>query len=120
MRWNDGQVPGRSRGSDPRRDPHHGLRRRRRLLGLSQSKLADLIGVRFQQIQKYEAAINRLSAARLWTLACALGVDIQYFYEGWVGAQDAGDRHDAPRTAGLPPEQLRRELLSSAPPSQAA
>lgn len=59
------------------------VRRRRRLLGLSQSELADLVGVRFQQIQKYEAAVNKLSAARLWRLACALGVDVQYFYEGW-------------------------------------
>jgi transcriptional regulator with XRE-family HTH domain len=61
------------------------LRRRRRILGLSQAALGDLVGVRFQQIQKYEAGINRLSAARLWMLACALGVDVQYFYEGWLG-----------------------------------
>jgi len=85
------------------------LRWRRRLLGLSQADLADLIGVRFQQIQKYEAAINRLSAARLWKLACALGVDVQYFYEGWVGAQGAGERRDAPQNAGLPREQQGRE-----------
>lgn len=96
------------------------LRGRRRLLGLSQSNLADLIGVRFQQIQKYESAINRLSAARLWTLACALGVDIQYFYDGWVGAQGARERPDAPQTAGLPPEQQGREPQSCAPQSQAA
>jgi transcriptional regulator with XRE-family HTH domain len=80
------------------------LRWRRRLLGLSQADLADLIGVRFQQIQKYEAAVNRLSAAKLWKLACALGVDVQYFYDGWVG-----ERRDAPQTAGLPREQQGRE-----------
>jgi transcriptional regulator with XRE-family HTH domain len=90
------------------------MRRRRRLLGLSQSNLADLIGVRFQQIQKYEAAINRLSAARLWTLACVLGVDIQYFFDGWVAPQGAGERPDAPQAAGLPPQQQGREPQSQA------
>lgn len=84
------------------------MRWRRRLLGLSQSKLADLVGVRFQQIQKYEAGINRLSAARLWTLACFLGVDIQYFFEGWVGAQGSAELRNAPQAAGLSPEQQGR------------
>ena len=96
------------------------MRWRRRLLGLSQSNLADVIGVRFQQIQKYEAAINRLSDATLWKLACALGVDVQYFYDGWVGPQGASKRPDAPQAAGLPPEQQGRERQSGAPQSQAA
>ena len=91
------------------------LRVRRRLLGWSQSNLADLIGVRFQQIQKYEAAINRLSAARLWTLACVLGVDVQYFYDGWVDPQGAGERPDALQTTGLPAEHQGREPQGSAP-----
>lgn len=56
------------------------LRRRRRLLGLTQQQLADAIGVRFQQIQKYECASNRLSVALLWKLACALDVDVAYFF----------------------------------------
>lgn len=85
------------------------VRWRRRLLGLSQTNLADLIGVRFQQIQKYEAATNRLSAARLWHLACALGVDVQYFYEGW-----GDERRDAPQTASLPRERQGREQQSQA------
>ncbi len=73
------------------------VRWRRKILGWSQSNLADLIGVRFQQIQKYEAGANRMSAARLWSLACALGVDIQYFYEGWGEAQrDAAQMADVP------------------------
>ena len=52
-------------------DEHLGrrLRRRRRLLGLTQHQLASACGVRFQQIQKYECAANRMSAARLWQLA---------------------------------------------------
>ncbi|MDR3513691.1 MAG: helix-turn-helix transcriptional regulator [Caulobacteraceae bacterium] len=58
------------------------LRRRRRLLGLTQQQLAAAVGVRFQQIQKYECGANRISAARLWSLSEALEVPIGYFYEG--------------------------------------
>jgi transcriptional regulator with XRE-family HTH domain len=58
------------------------LRRRRRLLGLTQQQLADAVGVRFQQIQKYECGANRISAARLWQLAGALEVSVGYFYDG--------------------------------------
>jgi transcriptional regulator with XRE-family HTH domain len=65
-------------------DVHLGrrLRRRRRLLGLTQQELARSCGVRFQQIQKYECAANRMSAARLWQLAEALEVPVAYFFEG--------------------------------------
>ncbi len=58
------------------------LRRRRRLLGLTQQQLAGAVGVRFQQIQKYECGANRISAARLWQLSEALEVPIAYFYDG--------------------------------------
>ena len=58
------------------------LRRRRRLLGLTQQQLADAVGVRFQQIQKYECGANRISAARLWALSEALEVPVGYFYDG--------------------------------------
>ena len=65
-------------------DEHLGrrLRRRRRLLGLTQQQLAAACGVRFQQIQKYECAANRMSAARLWQLAQVLDVPVSYFFEG--------------------------------------
>ena len=66
------------------------LRRRRRLLGLTQQQLASAVGVRFQQIQKYECGANRISAARLWELAEALEVPINYFYEG-LEAEAASD-----------------------------
>lgn len=62
------------------------LRRRRRLLGLTQQQLASACGVRFQQIQKYECGANRISAARLWRIAEALDVEVGYFYEGLSGA----------------------------------
>jgi transcriptional regulator with XRE-family HTH domain len=58
------------------------LRRRRRLLGLTQQQLAIAIGIRFQQIQKYECGANRISAARLFQLAKALESPITYFYDG--------------------------------------
>jgi transcriptional regulator with XRE-family HTH domain len=73
------------------------LRRRRRLLGLTQQQLADAVGVRFQQIQKYECGANRISAARLWKLSEALEVPVGYFYDGLAGgastdaAQDRGE-----------------------------
>ena len=70
-------------------DVHLGrrLRRRRRLLGLTQQELAASCGVRFQQIQKYECAANRMSAARLWQLAEVLEVPVSYFYEGLTKEQ---------------------------------
>lgn len=65
-------------------DEHLGkrLRRRRRMIGLTQQQLAGAVGVRFQQVQKYECGANRISAARLWQLAEALEVPVGYFYDG--------------------------------------
>ena len=62
------------------------LRRRRRLLGLTQQQLAVQVGIRFQQIQKYECGANRISAARLWQLAEALETPVSYFYDGLTEA----------------------------------
>ena len=58
------------------------LRRRRRLLGLTQQQLAESVGIRFQQIQKYECGANRVSASRLFELSQSLDVPAQYFYDG--------------------------------------
>jgi transcriptional regulator with XRE-family HTH domain len=65
-------------------DRHVGLRirLRRKELGISQEKLADSIGLTFQQVQKYERAANRVSASKLWEVARALNTNIGYFYEG--------------------------------------
>ena len=62
------------------------LRQRRRLLGLTQEKLAHAVDIRFQQIQKYESGANRISASRLWSLAKALDVSVAYFFDGVNGA----------------------------------
>ena len=66
------------------------LRSRRRLLGLTQQQLAIVVGVRFQQIQKYECGANRISAARLWRLAEVLEVPVGYFYDGLESTSRAG------------------------------
>ena len=68
------------------------LRRRRRLLGLTQQQLASAVGIRFQQIQKYECGANRISAARLWQLSEALEIPIGYFYDGLTEAQARRER----------------------------
>jgi transcriptional regulator with XRE-family HTH domain len=60
----------------------HRIRSLRKQLGMSQADLGELIGVRFQQVQKYENGANRVSAAALYEVACALGVPIKYFFEG--------------------------------------
>ena len=73
------------------------LRRRRRLLGLTQQQLAGACGVRFQQIQKYECGANRISAARLFQLAEALEVPVGYFYDGISGASPAPVANDMQR-----------------------
>jgi len=71
------------------------LRRRRRILGLTQQQLAGACGVRFQQIQKYECAANRMSAARLWQLAEVLEVPVSYFYDG-LGHESTIDKDPEP------------------------
>lgn len=58
------------------------IRFRRLLLGMSQEKLSQLIGVTFQQVQKYEKGTNRIGVGRLYEIAQALGVAVAYFYEG--------------------------------------
>ncbi|MBU2580399.1 MAG: helix-turn-helix transcriptional regulator [Alphaproteobacteria bacterium] len=57
------------------------VRLRRMLLGMSQEKLGDQLGLTFQQVQKYEKGINRIGASRLFDLAKTLGVPIDYFFE---------------------------------------
>ena len=58
------------------------LNRRRTELGISRAKLAQAVGVTHQQIQKYESAIDRISASRLWELSNVLDVPVTFFYEG--------------------------------------
>ena len=66
------------------------VRQRRRLLGLTQQQLAVAVGVRFQQIQKYECGSNKIFAGRLWSLAQALQVQPDYFFEGLAEVAGGG------------------------------
>jgi transcriptional regulator with XRE-family HTH domain len=77
-------------------DRHVGgrVRERRIMLGLTQQQLADLIGVTYQQAHKYERAINRISAGRLFEIAHVLSVPVSYFFEG---LEQDGDRAASPR-----------------------
>jgi len=65
-------------------DRHVGLhiRMRRKALGISQERLAESLGLTFQQVQKYERGANRVSASKLWEIARALRTNVAYFYEG--------------------------------------
>ena len=72
------------------------LRRRRRLLGLTQEQIAEGVGIRFQQIQKYECGANRISAARLWQLAQVLDVPVNYFYDGLTETPMRRERDGVP------------------------
>ena len=51
------------------------------MIGMSQEKLGEMLGLTFQQVQKYEKGVNRIGAGRLFEIARILGVPIQYFYE---------------------------------------
>ena len=65
-------------------DVHVGkrIRHRRWLQGMTQQQLADAVGIKFQQIQKYETGMNRVSASRLWDISRALDARIDFFFEG--------------------------------------
>lgn len=76
-------LPKKTPGQPNPIDIHVGsrLRQRRTLLGMSQGKLGDTVGLTFQQIQKYERGANRIGASRLYDLSHVLDVSIAYFFE---------------------------------------
>ncbi len=74
-------------------DVHVGkrIRHRRWMTGVTQQQLAEKVGIKFQQIQKYETGMNRVSASRLWDIAAGLGVNVGFFFEGLEGGVADGD-----------------------------
>lgn len=86
-------------------DKHIGgrVRARRVMLGLSQEKLADALGLTFQQVQKYEKGVNRIGASRLLHIAGILDVNIEFFFEGIPGL----------RPSGLPDDSAMAEFMMS-------
>jgi transcriptional regulator with XRE-family HTH domain len=71
------------------------VRMRRRLAGVSQEKLAEALGLTFQQVQKYERGANRVSASKLYEIAAALQTPVAFFFEGLAdpSAADAAKAH---------------------------
>jgi transcriptional regulator with XRE-family HTH domain len=69
-------------------DVHVGkrIRHRRWMVGMTQQQLAEQVGIKFQQIQKYETGMNRVSASRLWDISETLSVPISFFFDGIEGA----------------------------------
>ena len=64
------------------------VRQRRWMVGMTQQQLAEKVGIKFQQIQKYETGMNRVSASRLWDISKSLGVPISFFFEGLNNKKD--------------------------------
>lgn len=107
-------------------DAHVGkrIRHRRWMIGMTQQQLADKVGIKFQQIQKYETGMNRVSASRLWDIASALGVSIAFFFEGLDSDQQAAkvegdifadkEALELLRSYYAIPEQQRRRLFDLA------
>ena len=72
------------------------VRIRRMLIGMSQERLGDLLGLTFQQVQKYEKGVNRIGAGRLFEVSRILNVPIDFFYEGVNTQPGAGEPESAP------------------------
>ncbi len=85
-------------------DVHVGnrIRLRRTLLGLSQEKLASMLGLTFQQVQKYERGFNRVGASRLWDIGNVLEVPINFFFED----MDKTTANQSPRMVNTPDDNL--------------
>ncbi|MEL7345527.1 MAG: helix-turn-helix transcriptional regulator [Pseudomonadota bacterium] len=94
-------------------DVHVGkrVRHRRWMVGMTQQQLAEKVGIKFQQIQKYETGMNRVSASRLWDIAEALDVSVGFFFEGLEGDQVAASDEKVPSDLFADKEAL--ELVRS-------
>ncbi|RYH01852.1 XRE family transcriptional regulator [Salipiger sp. IMCC34102] len=91
-------------------DVHVGkrIRHRRWMLGMTQQNLAEAVGIKFQQIQKYETGMNRVSASRLWDIAVAMNVEVSFFFEGIEESPDA-----TPKAGDYLSDREAMELLRS-------
>jgi len=73
------------------------VRHRRWLVGMTQQQLAEKVGIKFQQVQKYETGMNRVSASRLWDISDALDVPVSFFFDGL-----ADDKNKAETNSEIP------------------
>lgn len=95
-------------------DTHVGkrVRHRRWMVGMTQQQLAEKVGIKFQQIQKYETGTNRVSASRLWAIAEALSVEVSFFFEGLDG-DPAAESTDNMAAADLLADKEAMDLVRS-------
>jgi transcriptional regulator with XRE-family HTH domain len=79
-------------------DVHVGkrIRHRRWMVSMTQQQLAERVGIKFQQIQKYETGMNRVSASRLWDISDVLEVPVSFFFEGLDGHEVAEQANGLP------------------------
>lgn len=79
-------------------DVHVGarLKMRRMIVAMSQERLGEILGLTFQQIQKYEKGTNRIGASRLWEIASALDTQVSYFYDGLPSRQNEAAARPSP------------------------
>ncbi len=95
------------------------------MVGMTQQQLGNSVGIKFQQIQKYETGTNRISASRMWDIAATMEVPVSFFFEGLDGqAPDMGkvqgdpltdqEALDLVRTYYAIPENQRRQLFDLA------
>jgi transcriptional regulator with XRE-family HTH domain len=100
------------------------VRQRRWLLGMTQQQLAEKVGIKFQQIQKYETGANRISSSRLWDISEVMDVPVSFFFEGLdrIDEREAGKKNilenkeafDLVRCYYAIPENQRKRLLDLA------
>jgi len=90
---------------------------RRIALGYNQGDLGKALGLTFQQIQKYEKGVNRISASKLWLISQFFGVDISWFFEGLPRDATEGAPESAIATPNLdfPPTRLTLEISALTP-----
>ena len=83
--------------------------------GISQQQLSEMLGISFQQLQKYERGINRISASRLWEVSQALGVKVSYFFDGADGEEGQVIEEISTRTIELATQinQIPNEAVKS-------
>lgn len=95
-------------------DVHVGkrIRHRRWMVGMTQQQLAEKVGIKFQQIQKYETGMNRVSASRLWDISEALSVPVSFFFEGLSG-EDGSVREDTTVQGDIFADKEALELIRS-------
>ena len=96
-------------------DVHVGqkIRQRRWLTGMTQQRLAELVGIKFQQIQKYETGANRVSASRLWDIADALDVNVSFFFDGIKTEEEVAQAHAETVPADLLGDKEAMDLIRS-------